>query len=61
MLIGACRIPPAELGAAEPIRRGMRSVFKDLNDEELADMGNRAEIALPVPVLRAAMLDQSQT
>jgi hypothetical protein len=39
----------------------MRSVFKDLNDEELADMGNRAEIALPVPVLRAAMLDQSQT
>jgi AcrR family transcriptional regulator len=58
LIIEACRSQPAELGLVEAIRHGLRSVFESLDDEELSDMWDRAELALSVPDLRAAMLDQ---
>jgi AcrR family transcriptional regulator len=58
LIIEACRSQAAELGLVETIRHGLRSVFESLDDEELSDMWDRAELALSVPDLRAAMLDQ---
>ena len=58
LIIEACKSQPAELGAVEAIRRGIRAVFEQASDEALADLRNRGELALSVPDLRAAMLDQ---
>jgi len=58
LIIEACRAQPAELGPVAAIRLGLRSVFGRVGEEELADMRRRAELALAVPDLRAAMLDQ---
>lgn len=57
-IIEACRSQPAELGAVEAIRRGIRDVFERVNDEALDDMRERAGLAMSNPDLRAAMLDQ---
>ena len=57
-IIEACRTQPAELGPVEAVRRGLRAVFETMDDQDLADMRDRAELALVVPDLRAAMLDQ---
>jgi AcrR family transcriptional regulator len=58
LIIEACRAQPAELGPVEAVRRGLREVFERMDEQELADMRDRAELALVVPGLRAAMLDQ---
>ena len=58
LILDACRSQPAALGPIEAIRRGLRAVFERLDDQELSDMRHRAELALLVPDLRAAMLDQ---
>jgi AcrR family transcriptional regulator len=58
LIIEACRSQPAELGAVEAIRRGILDVFGHVSEEALADLRVRAELAVSVPDLRAAMLDQ---
>ncbi|HTW08681.1 MAG TPA: TetR family transcriptional regulator [Acidimicrobiales bacterium] len=58
LIIDACRSQPAELGAVEAIRRGIRDVFEHVSEEALADIRVRAELAVSVPDLRGAMLDQ---
>ena len=58
LIIDACRAQPAELGAIEAIRHGLREVFGQVSQEALADIRVRAELAVRVPDLRAAMLDQ---
>ena len=58
LIIEACRTQPAELGPIQATRRGFRAVFDRLTEGELADMRDRAELALAVPELRAGMLDQ---
>ncbi|MDA8080006.1 MAG: TetR family transcriptional regulator [Actinomycetota bacterium] len=58
LIIEACRTQPAQLGPVEAIRHGLRAVFATMDDQDLADMKERAELALIVPALRAAMLDQ---
>ena len=58
VIIEACRSQPAELGAVEAVRRGIRDVFERVSDEALADMRERAGLAMSNPDLRAAMLDQ---
>ncbi len=54
----AFRRQPVEYGPIQAVRSGLRSVFEGLSEEELADMRDRAELALAVPELRAGMLDQ---
>jgi len=58
LIIEACRSQPAELGPIAAVRRGLGAVFERMDDQELRDMRDRAELALLVPDLRAAMLDQ---
>ena len=58
LILETCRAQPAELGPVEAVRRGLRTVFEGMDGQELADMRDRAELALLVPDLRAAMLDQ---
>lgn len=58
LIIEACRSQPAELGPVEAIRRGIRDIFEHVSKETLADMRDRAALAVSVPDLRAAMLDQ---
>lgn len=58
LIIEACRTQPAQLGPVEAIRHALRAVFETMDDQNLADMRDRAELALMVPTLRAAMLDQ---
>jgi len=58
LIIDACRSQAAELGTVEAIRRGIRNVFEHVSEEALADMRLRAELAVSVPDLRGAMLDQ---
>jgi len=58
LIIEACRAQPAGLGPVEAVRRGLRAVFEAMDDQDRADMRDRAELALAVPDLRAAMLDQ---
>lgn len=58
LIIEACRSQPLDLGPAQAIRRGLRSVFEAVSERDLADMRDRAELGLSVPDLRAAMLDQ---
>ncbi len=58
LIIEALRAQPAELGPIQAVRAGLRSVFSGLSEAELADMRDRAQLALAVPELRAGMLDQ---
>ncbi len=58
LIIEACRSQPPDLSPIEAVRRGIRAVFERVSDEGLADIRDRGELALSVPDLRAAMLDQ---
>ena len=58
LIIEACRSQPPDLSPIEAVRRGIRDVFERVSDEGLADIRDRGELALSVPDLRAAMLDQ---
>ena len=57
-IVEACRSQPVDLGAIEAIRRAISDVFEHASDEALADLRMRAELAVSVPDLRGAMLDQ---
>ena len=58
LIVDAVRTQPAELGPIQAVRAGLRGVFGGLGEAELADMRDRAQLALAVPELRAGMLDQ---
>jgi len=58
LIIDAIRSQPPELGPVQAVRLAVRTIFSSLDSEEMADMRVRAELALAVPELRAAMLDQ---
>jgi AcrR family transcriptional regulator len=57
LIIEAFREQPPGLGPVEAVRRALRAVFAGLGGDEMADMRERAMLALAVPELRAAMLD----
>lgn len=58
LIIEAFRAQPPGLGPVEAVRRALATVFDELGQEELADMRERAKLALAVPELRAATLGQ---
>src|ERR1019366_449983 len=58
LIIEAFGAQPPGLGPVEAVRRALREVLGGLSKDELADMGERAQLALAVPELRAAALDQ---
>jgi len=58
LFIEAFRAQPPGLEPIEAIRRSLRSALSGLTADEVADMRSRATLALAVPALRAAMLDQ---
>jgi AcrR family transcriptional regulator len=58
LIIEAFGAQPPGLGPVEAVRRALREVLGGLTGDELADMGARAKLALAVPELRAASLDQ---
>jgi AcrR family transcriptional regulator len=58
LIIDAIRTQPIELGPVQAVRLAMRRLFSAMSDQEQVDMRQRAELALAVPELRAATLDQ---
>jgi AcrR family transcriptional regulator len=58
LLVEQYRAQPPDLGPVHALRRTVRSVLGNLSEEERADMRERTELALSVPELRAAQLDQ---
>jgi AcrR family transcriptional regulator len=58
LIVDAIRTQRPELGPVQAVRLALRSLLSAMSDEELADMRHRAELALAVPELRAATLDQ---
>ncbi|MGA2826412.1 MAG: TetR family transcriptional regulator [Streptosporangiaceae bacterium] len=58
LLIEAFRAQSPGLGPVEGVRRALREVLGGLTADEVADMRERAQLALAVPELRAAILDQ---
>lgn len=58
LVIEAIRSQPSRLGPIKAVRSGIRELFTNLSEDELADMRDRAELALSVPELRAATLEQ---
>lgn len=58
LILEAIRTQPPELGPVTAVRRALRELFAGLRHEELDDLRDRAELALAVPELRAATLDQ---
>jgi AcrR family transcriptional regulator len=58
LIVEAFGAQPPGLGPVEAVRRALREVLGGLTEDELADMHDRAELALAVPELRAATLDQ---
>jgi len=58
LIIETIRAQPVGLSPVQAVRGGLRVVFTGLTADELADMRDRAELALAVPELRAGMLDQ---
>jgi len=58
LLAEALREQPPGLEPVEAMRRSLRAVLSGLRADEVADMRARATLALAVPALRAAMLDQ---
>lgn len=58
LIIEAYCAQPVDLSPLRSIRNAMRAVFGAVSEDEMSDMRERAELALAVPELRAAMLDQ---
>ena len=58
MIVETFRAQPADLSPIQAARRGIKAVFADLPDEEMASLQIRVELARSVPELRAAMLDE---
>ena len=58
LVIDAILTQPADLKPVTAVRAAVRSLFARLSEEDLADLRDRAELALAVPELRAATLDQ---
>jgi AcrR family transcriptional regulator len=58
LIVEAFRSQPPGLNPVEGVRRALREVFAEVSEEDLADMSERARLALAVPELRAAALDQ---
>lgn len=58
LLIDALSAQPAGLEPIDAMRRALRAVLSGLSPSEQADMRERATLALAVPALRAAMVDQ---
>lgn len=56
LIIKALQAQPGGLGPVQAVRRALRNAFAGLSQDELADMHERAQLALAVPELRAAML-----
>jgi AcrR family transcriptional regulator len=57
LIIDTIRRQPSELGAVESVRLALRFLFLNMTGEEMDDMRRRGELALAVPELRAATLD----
>ncbi|MDA8074222.1 MAG: TetR family transcriptional regulator [Actinomycetota bacterium] len=58
VIVDAARAQPPDVGPVAAIREALRTVFRALGPEEISDMYERVGLALSVPDLRAAMLDQ---
>jgi AcrR family transcriptional regulator len=58
LIIEAIRSQALELSPIQAVSKGLRTVFDGLSEEEISDMRDRAQLALAVPELRAATLDQ---
>jgi AcrR family transcriptional regulator len=56
MIAEAFRAQPAQVGTVQALRRAIRSVFEQVPAEELADMRERAILAMQVPEVRGAAL-----
>ena len=58
VIVDAARAQPPDVGPVAAIRESLRTAFQALSPEEMSDMYERVGLALSVPDLRAAMLDQ---
>lgn len=58
LIIEAVRCQPLDAGHVTAIREALRGLFEALSAVETSDMRDRVELALSIPDLRAAMLDQ---
>lgn len=58
VIVDAARAQPPDVGPVAAIRDALRTAFQVLGPEEMSDMYERVGLALSVPDLRAAMLDQ---
>jgi AcrR family transcriptional regulator len=58
LIVEALRAQPPGLSPIQAARRAYRDVFAGLSDADLADVRERVALALAVPELRAAALDQ---
>jgi AcrR family transcriptional regulator len=58
VIIESIRSQPPDLSPLQAVRHALRAMFDSLDQDEVADMRDRAELALSVPELRAASLDQ---
>jgi AcrR family transcriptional regulator len=58
LVVDAIGAQPPDLGPVAAVRIALRALFAGLSEDELGDMRDRAELALSVPELRAATLDQ---
>ena len=58
LIIDAIRAQPLELAPVAAVRVALLALFATLSEEELEDIRDRAELALSVPELRAATLEQ---
>ena len=56
--VSAFLAQPAELSTLQALRAGFRTVFGEMSDEDTATLKERTQLAVSVPELRAAMLDQ---
>ncbi|MGO9964816.1 MAG: TetR family transcriptional regulator [Acidimicrobiales bacterium] len=57
LIIEAFCAQPVDVGPLQAIRNAIRAVFARVSDDDMSDMRERAELALAVPELRAAMFD----
>ncbi|TAN24883.1 MAG: TetR family transcriptional regulator [Actinomycetota bacterium] len=58
LITEAVRAQPSELSPIRAIRNALFEVFSQLSQDDLEDMFERTQLALSVPELRAAILDQ---
>ena len=56
--VSAFLAQPAELSTIQALRASFRTVFGEMSDEDTATLKERTQLAVSVPKLRAAMLDQ---